>query len=88
MQKIQVFLREEQKAALKALSTRTGTRQSDLVRQGVDLLLRTASERDEDWRKATHMAFGMWRDRHDIEAFSKDLRDRAKARLAKLYEPE
>lgn len=86
MQKIQVFLREDQKAALKALSARTGTRQSDLVRQGVDLLLRTTAERNESWREATRMAFGMWRDRSDIDALSKGFRARAKARFASLYE--
>ncbi len=85
MQKIQVFLRKEQKAALKALSARTGTRQSYLVRRGVDLLLRTAAEEDGDWRKATRMAFGMWRDRSDIDAVWKDLRERSKARFANLY---
>ena len=50
MQKIQVFLREDQKAALKTLSARTGVRQSDLVRRSVDLLLEGAARRKLDWR--------------------------------------
>jgi hypothetical protein len=60
MQKIQVFLREDQKTVLEALSARTGVRQSDLVRQGVDLLLEGAAQRPTDWREATRMAAGIW----------------------------
>jgi Ribbon-helix-helix domain len=48
MLKIQVFLREDQKTALEAPSARTGVRQSDLVRQGVDLLLEGAAQRPAD----------------------------------------
>lgn len=85
MQKIQVFLREDQKAALKALSSRTGTRQSDLVRQSVDLLLENLSASSENWREATRTAFGVWRDRNDADALSAELRERAKSRFAHLY---
>lgn len=83
MQKIQVFLREDQKAALKALSARTGTRQSDLVRQGVDLLLRTAAEQNEDWRKVTCAVAGLWRDRDGIGA--EDVRRAFKRRFPDVY---
>jgi hypothetical protein len=64
MLKIQVFLREDQKTALEALSARTGVRQSDLVRH---LLLEGAAQRPADWREATRMAAGIWGDREDAE---------------------
>jgi hypothetical protein len=84
MQKIQVFLREDQKAALKSLSTRTGARQSDLVRQGVDLLLEGASRRTTDWREATRAAAGLWRDRKD--AVSEELRASVRRRFPAVYD--
>ncbi len=86
MQKIQVFLRKDQKEALKALAARTGTGQSDLVRQGVDLLLRTKSEQDVDWRRATHDIAGLWRDRKNFAG--EQLRRQIKKRFSDTYGPE
>lgn len=83
MQKIQVFLRKDQKEALRALAARTGTRQSDLVRQGVDLLLRTKTEQDVDWRQATHEVAGLWRDRKGFTGAQ--LRRQIKKRFSVLY---
>ena len=85
MQKIQVFLREDQKAALKSLSARTGLRQSDLVRQGVDLLLENAARRATDWREATRMAAGIWRDRDDLDATHDELRKSLRDRFPGIY---
>lgn len=85
MRKIQVFLREEQKAALEALSERTGQRQSDLVRQGVDLLLRDTSGQAGDWRDATRALAGLWRDRDDLGQFSQTLRESARKRFPGVY---
>lgn len=81
MQKIQVFIRDDQKAALKSLSARTGMRQSDLVRRGVDLLLQGAAARKTDWRESVRAAAGLWRDRKDIETVSASLRQSLKKRL-------
>lgn len=67
MRKIQVFLREDQKAALKSISVRTGRKQSDLIRNGVDLLIDTMKREDADWREATRSAAGLWKDRADLE---------------------
>ena len=85
MRKIQVFLREDQKTALKSLSARTGVRQSDLVRQGVDLLLEGASQRTTDWREATRAAAGLWRDRTDGDAINEELRASLRRRFPGLY---
>jgi hypothetical protein len=86
LQKIQVFLRDDQKAALKSLSTRTGARQSDLVRRGVDLLLEEGARKDLDWREATRAAAGLWRDREDLQANVAELRKAMKRRLPATYD--
>jgi hypothetical protein len=85
VQKIQVFLREDQKAALKSLSARTGARQSDLVRQGVDLLLEGAARQTADWREATRLAAGLWRDREGVDMDAGELRKSAKRRFPAIY---
>ena len=83
MQKIQVFLRDDQKVALKKLSGRTGARQSDLVRQSVDMLLHSAAEQAVDWREATRAAAGLWKER-DAADFTAT-REAAKARFGRIY---
>jgi hypothetical protein len=85
VRKIQVFLREDQKAALKSLSARTGVRQSDLVRQGVDLLLEGAARRGSNWREATRMVAGVWRDHDAIDRAAGDLRKSIKKRFPTFY---
>jgi len=85
VQKVQVFLREDQKAALKSLSARTGVRQSDLVRQGVDLLLEGAARQGTDWREATRMAARLWRDREDLDASGKELRNSLRSRFPAVF---
>ena len=85
MQKIQVFLREDQRAALKSLSMQTGARQSDLVRQGVDLLLEGAARQTPDWREETRLAAGLWRDHEGVEA-AEDLRKSVKKRFRGVYD--
>jgi Ribbon-helix-helix domain len=85
VQKIQVFLREDQKTALKSLSARTGLRQSDLVRKGVDLLLEGAARQTADWREATRMAAGIWRDREGIDEAVAELRKSVKNRFPAVY---
>lgn len=86
MQKIQVFLREDQRAALKSLSMQTGARQSDLVRRGVDLLLEGAARQTPDWREETHLAAGLWRDHEGVEEAAEDLRESVKKRFRGVYD--
>jgi len=66
MQKIQVFLREDQKAALKSISARTGQKQSDLIRKGIDLVIDSAERQEADWREVTRAVAGLWRDRTNV----------------------
>ena len=86
MQKIQVFLREDQKSALKSISARTGQKQSDLIRKSVDLLIDRMKREDVDWREATRSAAGMWKDRTDLEEVGQKLRAAAMRRFPSVYE--
>ena len=79
MRKAQVFLRTEQQAALKDIARRTGAKQSELIRRGVDLVIAEEASRQRDWKAAVEAAFGMWRDRPDIETALAD----ARAQLAR-----
>lgn len=86
MQKTQIFLREDQKAALKSIAARTGQRQSDLIRKGVDLLIDRTEREDVDWREATRAVAGLWKDRTDLESLAKEIRGAAKRRFQSVYE--
>ena len=86
MPKMHVFLREDQTAALKSISARTGQKQSDLIRKGVDLLIEKARREDADWREATRLAAGMWRDRADVENLSDQCHAAAKQRFSSVCE--
>ena len=86
MRKIQVFLRADQKAALRTISARTGRKQSDLIRKGVDLVIEQAEGAQVDWREATRAAAGMWRDRTDLEALTRELRAAARRRFPSVYD--
>jgi hypothetical protein len=83
MIKMQVYLRDEQKSALRKMAARTGTAESDLVRQGVDLMLEKKEKDVEGWREATRAAAGMWKDR-DLSFFD-DMRKAVKRRLPHVY---
>ncbi|MBL26692.1 MAG: hypothetical protein CMM50_03960 [Rhodospirillaceae bacterium] len=86
MEKVQVFLRGDQKAALKAIGARTGQRQSDLIREGVDLLIERSEQQDADWREVTRAVAGLWRDRADIDDIGRSLRAAAKRRFGSIYD--
>jgi hypothetical protein len=59
MHRVQVLLREDQKAALTSVAARTGRTQSDLTREGVDLLIEKAERADVDWRQVTRAVAGL-----------------------------
>lgn len=85
MRKVQVFLRDDQKAALKRAAARTGRKQSDLIRAGVDLVLESDWLETAGWREATRAAAGIWRDRDGAEGASKAMREAAKKRFKSVY---
>lgn len=81
MEKVQVFLREDQKAALRALAARSGRRQSELIRRGVDMVLEQAEREKADWRDTVRAVAGIWRDRDDIDELMRENRAAANRRL-------
>jgi len=86
MQKIQLFLREDQKAALKSISARTGKKRSALIRSGIDLLIERANRENTDWREATRAAAGIWRDRTDIDEVGETFRAAVRRRFSSAHD--
>lgn len=85
MRRTQIYLTEEEREALRALSEREGRPMSEIIREAVDRYIarRSASTREEALRKAR----GMWRDRDDLpeidrlrREFERDLPDRGEDR--------
>ncbi len=64
MVRTQVYLTEEERTGLGALVEATGKKQAELIREAIDRLLETVSDR----RRASvlNSAAGMWRDRTDL----------------------
>lgn len=87
MRKAQVFLRDDQKAALQTLSRKTGRKQSELIRRGVDLAIAEAENASQqDWRLAWSEAAGAWSGRVDLDDIGQTLRANARKRRAERDE--
>jgi hypothetical protein len=86
MIKMQVFLREDQKVALKAMAVWTGARESELVRHGVDLMLVEKAKAKADWKNAMLSVAGIWKDK-DL-TFLQENREATKKRFARLYDKD
>jgi hypothetical protein len=80
MVRTQIYLTQEEKAALAVLSRKTGKKQSELIRQAVDsLIVQTSQARA---RTMLDRAAGMWKERRDLPDFAAVRRtlDRGSAR--------
>jgi hypothetical protein len=64
MIRTQIYLTEEERAALKRLAEERGTSQSALIREAVDLFL--AARGTEPEEKRLDESFGIWTDRENI----------------------
>jgi hypothetical protein len=85
MRKAQVFLREDQKLALQRLSRRTGRKQSELIRHGVDLAIAEGELADNnDWKAGWAKAFGIWADRTDLDDAATERRGNSARRAESL----
>jgi predicted DNA-binding protein len=67
MVRTQIYLTEEERAGLGALVEATGKKQSELIREAIDRLLDTTSDRYR--ASALDRAAGMWRNRSDLPDF-------------------
>jgi hypothetical protein len=68
MVRTQIYLTHEEKAALGVLSTKTGKKQSALIRQAVDSLIAEFSRTRRE--TALDRAAGMWKGRKDLPDFA------------------
>lgn len=67
MERTQIYLTEEERAALAAISSRTGRKMSALIREAVDEFIE--HHREEGRMEALRSGRGMWRDRGDLPDF-------------------
>ncbi len=68
MVRTQIYLTEEERAGLGALVEATGKKQAQLIREAIDRLLDTTSDRR--CASVLNSAIGMWRDRNDLPDFN------------------
>jgi len=85
MQKAQVFLHDEQKQKLRSIAARTGRKQSELIRRGVELVIAEEEEKSDNWREAWQGILGIWADRDDIEESMRAIRKDWGRRYEKLH---
>ncbi len=86
MRKAQVFLRDDQKERLRVVAQRTGRKQSELIRRGVDLAIEEADAAQSVWREAWSRAYGVWGDRDDVDESLAAIRAEMDARIDKLMQ--
>jgi len=67
MVRTQVYLTEQQRAALRDLARQTGQKQSELIRQAIDDFI--DRQQPQDRRAILEQARGMWKDRDDLPDF-------------------
>ena len=81
----QLFVTVEQKRQIRTRAAVTGMSEGEIIRRGIDreLAQETAATAD-DWKDAWRQAFGIWKDRGDLDEFYGRLRKRDKQRMARL----
>jgi len=82
----QLFVTAEQKRRIKARAAATGKSEGEIIRRGIDRELEQAAAAGEggDWKDAWRQAFGMWKDRDDLDEFYTRLRRRSRQRMARI----
>lgn len=73
MVRTQIYLTEEERAALKQLAEERGTSQSALIREAIDSFLATRGTQSEE--KRLDESFGIWKDRENIHETFRQIRD-------------
>ena len=74
MIRTQVYLSREQEQALKSLAITSGTRQSELIREAVDLFLSKRNALQRQWKKALQDMKGIWADDESREERMDEIR--------------
>ena len=65
MSRTQIYLTSEQDRALKALAALSGKKQSELIREAIDQMLKQRRALEDRWYEDLEAAFGLWRDRSE-----------------------
>lgn len=81
MERTQVYLTHEQRRELKKLAARSGKRQSELIREAIDVFV--AGVEEESWKSGMMAAAGLWANRDDLPDFA-----RLRTELDRLSLPE
>ncbi len=86
MRKTQVFLTEEQFAALRRAAKASGRKRSEIMRRGVSLAVEEIEGAPEpDWKTATLAAAGIWKGRDNLDEDRATLRARYAERFDSLF---
>ena len=64
MIRTQVYLEESANKALRSLALQTGKKQSELIREAIDMLI--SNEHDNNPKNRLQRAKGLWKDRKDL----------------------
>jgi Arc/MetJ-type ribon-helix-helix transcriptional regulator len=67
MIRTQIYLTRDQDQSLKSLAVTSGIHQSELVRQGIDLLLAEKNASNNQWKQALNDIYGIWEDDEEAE---------------------
>jgi hypothetical protein len=80
----QLFITAEQKRRIKGRAALTGMSEGEIIRRGIDRELEQETSPGEgDWKDAWRQAFGMWKDRDDLDEFYAERRKRRQKRREK-----
>jgi hypothetical protein len=84
----QLFITAEQNRRIKSRAAATGRSEGEIIRRGIDRELEDkAAEAQGDWKEAWRQAFGMWKDRDDLDEFyaqRRRLRRKRRQKMQKL----
>jgi hypothetical protein len=80
----QLFITAEQNRLIKARAAATDRSEGEVMRRGINRELEDKSAESEgDWKDAWRQAFGMWKDRDDVEELYAERRRRRRKRREK-----
>jgi len=81
----QLFITTEQKRLIKTRAALTGISEGEIIRRGIDReLAQEMNTQEGDWKAAWRQAFGMWKDRDDIDDFYAERRKRRRKRRQRI----
>lgn len=73
MVRTQIYLTEEERAALKRLAEERSTSQSALIREAIDIFLAARGAQSEE--KRLDQSFGIWKERENVHETFRQIRD-------------